>query len=147
MAHAALPRLLPMILHRGRYTGLFWAVIRNQLQAFTTVKKLPSKEELRAALENETQRFLQKGGEVESVPQGISGKDPLAAPLYLTRRLFVEPRAERTLVPEVVAAIEQRRRALLKRNLGPKRSRRPQPRRKTLYDDFGEPLRRVWVEE
>ncbi|MDO8862843.1 hypothetical protein Q6D67_14120 [Haliea sp. E1-2-M8] len=111
------------------------------------MKKLPSKAELRAALENETQRFLQKGGEVESVPQGISGKDPLAAPLYLTRRLFLEPRVERTLVPEVVAAIEQRRKALLKRNPGPRRSRRPQPRRKTVYDDFGEPLRRVWVED
>ncbi|MEQ9463867.1 MAG: hypothetical protein RJQ10_09405 [Haliea sp.] len=111
------------------------------------MKKPPSKAELREALENETRRFLQKGGEVESVPQGISGKDPLDAPLYLTRRLFLEPRAERTLVPEVVAAIEQRRKALLKRNPGPKRSRRPQPRRKTLYDDFGEPLRRVWVED
>ncbi|MEQ8803748.1 MAG: hypothetical protein RLP45_17065 [Haliea sp.] len=120
---------------------------QDYLQALDTVKKLPSKEELRAALENETQRFLQKGGEVESVPQGISGKDPLAAPLYLTRRLFLEPRAERTLVPEVVAAIEKRRKAMVKRTAGPKRSRRPQPRRKTLYDDFGEPLRRVWVED
>jgi hypothetical protein len=111
------------------------------------VKKLPSKAELRAALDNEIQRFLQQGGEVEAVPQGLSGKDPLAAPLYLTRRLFLEPRVERTLVPEVVAAIEQRRRALLKRNPGPKSKRRPQPRRKILYDDFGEPLRRVWVED
>jgi hypothetical protein len=136
-----------MNLRRGRYTGLFWAIGRDDLQVFTTVKKLPSKAELRAALDNEIQRFLQQGGEVEAVPQGISGKDPLAAPLYLTRRLFLEPRVERTLVPEVVAAIEQRRKALLKRNPGPKRSRRPQPRRKTLYDDFGEPLRRVWVED
>jgi hypothetical protein len=136
-----------MNLRRGRYTGLFWAIGRDDLQVFTTVKKLPSKAELRAALDNEIQRFLQQGGEVEAVPQGISGKDPLAAPLYLTRRLFLEPRVERTLVPEVVAAIEQRRKAMLKRNPGPKRSRRPQPRRKTLYDDFGEPLRRVWVED
>lgn len=136
-----------MNLRRGRYTGLFWAIGRDDLQVFTTVKKLPSKAELRAALDNEIQHFLQQGGEVEAVPQGMSGKDPLAAPLYLTRRLFLEPRVERTLVPEVVAAIEQRRKALLKRNPGPKRSRRPQPRRKTLYDDFGEPLRRVWVED
>lgn len=136
-----------MILNRERYTDAFWVNGRDDLQAYTGVKKLPSKAELRAALEHETQRFLKTGGEVEAVPQGISGKDPLAAPLYLTRRLFLEPRAERTLVPEVVAAIEQRRKSMLKRNPGPKRSRRPQPRRKTLYDDFGEPLRRVWVEE
>ncbi|MDP5064969.1 MAG: hypothetical protein NWQ24_09850, partial [Haliea sp.] len=79
------------------------------------VKKLPDKSDMRADLERETQLFLQDGGEVKSVPTGISGKDPLAPPLYLTRRLFAEPRAERTPIPEVVAAIEARRKALVKR--------------------------------
>lgn len=114
------------------------------------MKKLETKAELRAALERETSRFLARGGEVEAVPQGTSGKDPLAAPLYLTRRLFLEPRSERTLVPEVVAAIEARRRALLKRggtSAKTRNKRRNLPRRKVVYDDFGEPLRRIWVEE
>jgi hypothetical protein len=51
------------------------------------------------------------------------------------------------LVPEVVAAIEERRKAMLKRTPQRKRSRLPKTRKKTIYDDFGEPLRRVWIED
>ncbi len=111
------------------------------------MKKPVTKEDIRADLEQETERFLSRGGRVENIPRGKSGKDPLDAPLFLSRRLFIEPRAERTLVPEVVAAIEERRKAMLKRTPQRKRSRLPQPRKKIIYDDFGEPLRRVWVEE
>jgi hypothetical protein len=106
-----------------------------------------SKQELRAELERATDRFLRRGGRVEEVPQGVSGKDPGDPPLFLNRRLFIEPRGQRTLVPEVVAAIEARRKEKLRRNRGPKRKRLPEPRRKVIYDDFGEPLRRVWVDD
>lgn len=111
------------------------------------MKKPVSKADLRADLERETARFLNKGGEVESVPRGLSGNTSDGPPAFHGRQLFVEPRAERTLVPEVVAAIEARRKAMLKRSPTPKRSRLPRPRRKTIYDDFGEPLRRVWIED
>lgn len=120
---------------------------RATQQAQPMVKKLPDKADLRADLDRETRRFLQEGGEVKSVPSGVSGKDPLAPPLYLTRRLFSEPRAERTLIPEVVAAIEERRKALQNKRPATKTANRPRPRRKTLYDDFGEPLRQIWVDE
>ena len=111
------------------------------------MKKPVSKDDLRADLEQQTQRFLSGGGSVEDVPRGKSGNDPLTAPVFLSRQLFLEPRAERTLVPEVVAAIEERRKAMLKRTPQRKRSRLPRPRKKVIYDDFGEPLRRVWVED
>jgi hypothetical protein len=111
------------------------------------VKKPVSKADLRADLERATEAFLKDGGKVESVPQGTSGTPIGSPPPYFTRRLFVEPRPNRTLVPEVVAAIEERRKALLKRSPPQKRSRLPRKRRKTIYDDFGEPLRRVWVED
>lgn len=111
------------------------------------VKKPESKADIRAQLERETERFLKRGGEVDSIPRGISGKDPGDPPVFLNRSLFVEPRATRTLVPEVVAAIEARRQEKLKRRPTRKRSRLPQPRRKIIYDDFGEPLRKVWIEE
>ncbi|TDG13677.1 hypothetical protein E2F43_09145 [Seongchinamella unica] len=111
------------------------------------MKKPISKDEIRAELERETERFLKRGGQVENVPRGLSGKDPGDPPLFLNRRLFIEPKASRTLVPEVVAAIEARRQERFKRKPGRKRSRLPQPRRKIIYDDFGEPLRKVWVEE
>jgi len=111
------------------------------------LKKPPSKADIRDELQQETERFLQRGGHVENIPQGISGKDPGDAPLFLNRRLFLEPRTPRTLVPEVVAAIEARRKERFVRKPQRKRSRLPQPRRKTIYDDFGEPLRKVWVDE
>lgn len=111
------------------------------------MKKPVSKEQLRADLQRQTRQFLERGGRVEQVPTGLSGKNPGEPPLYLNRRLFLEPRQPRTLVPEIVAALEERRRQRLKRSPARKRSRLPQPRRKTIYDDFGEPLRRVWVEE
>ena len=110
------------------------------------MKKPVSKSDIRDELQQETERFLQQGGQVESIPRGISGKDPGDAPLFLNRRLFVEPRTKRTPVPEVVAAIEARRKEKFMRKPQRKRSRLP-PKRKTIYDDFGEPLRRVWVEE
>lgn len=111
------------------------------------MKKPVSKAEIRAELERETARFLERGGHVENVPQGLSGKDPGAPPLFLNRRLFIEPKTSRTLVPEVVAAIEARRQQRFKRKPERKRSRLPQPRRKIIYDDFGEPLRKVWVDD
>ncbi|WP_347136807.1 hypothetical protein [Parahaliea mediterranea] len=106
-----------------------------------------SKADLRADLERATEAFLQEGGQVEAIPRGTSGTDPQSPPDYLTRRLFVEPRTTRTLVPEVVATIEERRKALSKRNTKPRRGPLSRPRRKTIYDDFGEPLRRVWIED
>lgn len=111
------------------------------------MKKPLNKNDLRAELERETERFLKRGGEVERVPQGLSGQDDTGRPLYPTRRLFLEPPTQRTFLPEVVAAIEERRKAMLKRTPKRKRSRLPQPRRKIIYDDFGEPLRRVWTDD
>ena len=102
---------------------------------------------MRAELQRETERFLRQGGEVEEIPRGVSGKNPGDPPLFLNRRLFIEPPIPRTPIPEVVAAIEARRRLKLRRGPVRKRSRLPQPRRKVIYDDFGEPLRKVWVEE
>jgi hypothetical protein len=110
------------------------------------LKKLVSKADIRDELLQETERFLEQGGNVNKIPQGISGKDPGDPPLFLNRRLFVEPKSARTPIPEVVAAIEARRREKFRRK--PQHKRRPPPaRRKIIYDDFGEPLRRIWLEE
>jgi hypothetical protein len=111
------------------------------------LKKQVSKDDIRQELQREMDNFLEQGGSVENIAQGISGKNPGDPPLYLNRRLFVEPKAKRTHIPEVVAAIEARRKAKVQRTPKPKRSRSPQPRRKIIYDDFGEPLRKVWVDE
>ena len=112
------------------------------------VKKLPSKAEQRAALEQETRRYLKSGGKVQEIPSGVSGTDPTKAQAFYSGALFTQPRGSRTVLPEVVAAIESRRGQLkIKRRQTPKRSRLPTPRRKVIYDDFGEPIRKVWVDE
>ncbi|MEM0955072.1 MAG: hypothetical protein AAGI24_13100 [Pseudomonadota bacterium] len=112
------------------------------------VKKLPTKAELRAELEQETRRYLDKGGAVQEIPRGTSGSDAGNPINFRSSSLFNDPPSTRTLVPEVVAAIESRRNQL-KRNKRavPKRSQLRRPRRKTVYDDFGEPIRKVWVED
>jgi hypothetical protein len=112
------------------------------------VKKLPTKSDLRAQLEQQTTSYLDRGGEVSEVPRGTSGTDPLhPTRAFQGSGLFTEPRSKRTFVPEVVAAIEGRRKDRLKSRAVQKRTRLPQLRRKVLYDDFGEPIRKVWVDE
>ncbi|MBE9539939.1 MAG: hypothetical protein IMF06_12700 [Proteobacteria bacterium] len=111
------------------------------------MKKIITKADIRAHLEREMTRFLDKGGRVEEIPRGLSGHENGQSMMLPSRRLFIEPSLERTPIPEVVAAIEARRKSALKRTPAPKRNRRPQRRQKTIYDDFGEPLRRVWVDD
>lgn len=111
------------------------------------MKKPVSKADERARLQQEMEGFLNRGGEVERVPTGVSGKDPGDPPLYLNRRLFVEPPLPRTPIPEVIAAIEARRALKPRRGQVRNTSRLPKAKRKIIYDDFGEPLRKVWVDE
>jgi SutA RNAP-binding domain len=126
-----------------RAVGCFTKISERTHRA---LKKVVSKADIRDELLQETQRFLNDGGRVTEIPRGISGREPGDPALFLNRQLFSEPRSTRTPVPEVVAAIEARR--LEKYSRKPRRQRRlPQPRRKVIYDDFGEPLRRVWSEE
>jgi len=89
-------------------------------------------------------KFLDRGGCVEEIPRGISGRDANQSMMPPSRSLFIEPTTPRTPIPEVVAAIEARRASKPKPATRPKRAQRY---RKTLYDDFGEPLRKVWVDE
>ena len=107
------------------------------------MKKPVSKEDLRAELEDAMGRFLEGGGEIEQVPQGVSGREGDAPPKHGTRDLFIEPKATRTQIPEVIAALDARRRPPKR---PPQRAARG-PRRKLIYDDYGEPLRHVWVED
>lgn len=105
------------------------------------MEKPESKAQIRTQIARQIDDYLNKGGAVEAVPRGISGRDDTAA-LPLSRVFFEGPKAQRTLVPEIVAALESRR---LKPTITKSKPR--QPRKKIIYDDFGEPLRWVWVDE
>jgi len=111
------------------------------------VKKPVSKNDIRKAMKQDVEQFLRDGGEVNAIPTGLSGHDAMASSPFTSKRLFLEPSVKRTLVPEVVATIEARRKDMLKRTPARKRTRLPTPRKKVIYDDFGEPIRKIWVEE
>jgi hypothetical protein len=108
-------------------------------------RKRHSKAELRRELEQATRQFLHGGGSVTKVPSGTSAWVPGGRPPP-SQPLFTQPRAERTPLDDVVAALEERR-AQKRSRSAVKRTRKPTPKRKTIYDDFGEPLRRVWTDD
>ena len=110
-----------------------------------TVKPQSSKAELRSEIEEQVSDYLRRGGAVETVSRGVSGRDSHDGPLPGFSGFSPRPREQRTYLPEVVAAIEARKR----RPKPPEHARNRKPRlvRRAIYDDFGEPIRWEWVEE
>lgn len=104
------------------------------------MKKIPTKADLRAELQRQIDRYTQKGGEIQKIPSGVSGREnPLEG---IKTPLFNDTKTDRTPVPEVVAALDARK---------SKKSSQTPPEKtalkeKIIYDDFGEPLRKIWVE-
>ena len=107
------------------------------------MKKPPSKTDLRERLERQTAAFLSSGGKVKEFRTGESAYDrtetPPPAPLFETGALSAP-------LTDVIAALDARRAAKRVRTKVV-RQRTPKRRRQVVYDDFGEPLRVVWVEE
>jgi len=104
------------------------------------------KQSLRQELEQATQRFLKEGGVVRDVPPGTSAFDERTRPAP-ARPIFSEPANPRTPVSDVVARLDARREAMKRKRAPQRRARGRRARRKVIYDDFGEPLRHVWVED
>jgi len=104
-------------------------------------KKPPDKSQLRRELQQQIQDYLTHGGEIHKIPRGVSGRDnPLEG---LPMAFFNQPKAERTPIPEVVAALDARRQKKSKSG----KTTSGKPKEKIIYDDFGEPIRKIWVEE
>lgn len=107
------------------------------------MKKLPTKADIRDEMQKQIDDFLQRGGEVKNIAPGISGRHPGDGPLRGNNTVF-EPRAEeRTFVPEVVAALEERSKQLRNPTPAPKKNH-SKPKKVPVYDDFGEILRWEW---
>lgn len=101
----------------------------------------PDKAQLRNEIDLKVREFVDRGGVISQVNQGETG---LGRSCSLNPSGFVgRPRDNRTPVTEIVASIETRRNA----KPGSSYQRPKRPRKKMLFDDFGEPLRWVWVEE
>ena len=111
----------------------------------TLIKKPPSKQELSESLAQDIQRYLKKGKNIHQVPKGVSSRDGMTYPLKPETWQMQKSSQERTYIPEVVDALEKRRTTEKPASRSKPKSSRP--RKRLIYDDFGEPLRWVWVED
>ena len=102
-----------------------------------------SKKSLRRELRKKTEEFLDKGGEIKKCQLGETG-EPADQPRAKSVFVSPSPIKSRTYVNDMVARIDERKRKKSTKKLSkaPKR-----PTKKVIYDDFGEPLREVWVDE
>lgn len=100
-----------------------------------------TKADLRRELDRQIDAFVREGGTVNEIPRGLSGRNPQEGMLPETPIISDKPREERTYLNDVVAGIEARRKTQL-----PEKKKSRRPRKKYIYDDFGEPIRWVWEE-
>ncbi len=109
------------------------------------MKKIITKAQIRQEMDEQISAYLKQGGDVEQVPRGLSGRNPGDPPIK-PNSFFAQPKESRTYLTDVVATLESRR----EQKTPPKKStanRQPRMRKKIIYDDFGEALRWIWVEE
>lgn len=102
-----------------------------------------SKHSMRNELRKKTEEFLKLGGEIKQHNQGETG-EPADKPR--ARSVFVsgEPRQTRTYINDVVNALDSRK----KKKTPPKPIKvSKRPKKKIIYDDFGEAVREVWTDE
>jgi hypothetical protein len=109
------------------------------------INKPKTKHQLRKEIERQTQNFLGAGQQVAEIPKGVSSRDEAATPLRPEKWHMEKSSADRTYVPEVIEALDQRKQNKTAVKTTPKRVKKP--RKRLIYDDFGEPLRWVWVDE
>jgi len=103
-----------------------------------------SKKSIREDILAKTQEYLSNGGSIEKISLGESGQNTNEPRV---RRVFeIEESSEsKTFLTDVVAAFDARKVKTTKtKPLTQNNSRRY---KKLIYDDFGEPLREVWVDE
>ncbi len=104
------------------------------------IKPTKTRRQLHQELEEQVRQYLDSGGQVNEVPRGMSGRMDANGPLVA---LFEgNSHEDRTPLPDVVAAIEAR-----KKPASPTKPKKSKPRKKVILDDFGQPLRWEWVEE
>lgn len=105
--------------------------------------KKKTRSEIRAELMKDLEAFVEKGGKVQDIERGISGRiDPSKS---LTANAPFAPKQERTAIDDVVKGLDQRKQDQKDKGRNSSKTRRRSgPRKKLLRDDFGEPIRWVW---
>ena len=106
------------------------------------IKPKTTKKDTRKELESLVDQFIKARGEIQQVDMGESG---LVDGKYNTSYIgFNEPKQDRTPLNHVVAALQQKKSS----NTSPPMQVqiKKKPKKKIIYDDFGDPLRWVWEE-
>ena len=100
------------------------------------------KSEIRSELNQQMTTFLAAGGNIETVCQGASAYNdgiPKAATFIIN-----EPRKIRTSVNEATAALAARKATQKSHHVSKSINRTLRNGPRIIYDDFGEPIRKVW---
>lgn len=103
------------------------------------MKPTKTRRELHQEMQEQIDQFLAAGGAVNEVARGVSGRPYAHSPLVAI--FDGSSGGERTPIPDVVAAIEARKHPVTP---APRTKR---PKKRIIYDDFGQPLRWEWIEE
>ena len=101
------------------------------------MKPIKTKNQIRDEINQQVEEFLQSGGKVNVVKQGVSGNEDNSN-LFKQAASF-GPKQDRTPVTEVIKRLEERKAGSQTHRQGNKK-----PKKVLVTDDFGEPLRWVW---
>lgn len=104
------------------------------------MNKRPTKREIRQQMNNEVDQYLNKGGEVREFQRGESGL--INGKLNDRSSGFEQGKQKRTPLIDELKAVDERKKPA--GSTTPVKSSRP--KKKIIYDDFGEPIREVWIE-
>jgi hypothetical protein len=103
------------------------------------MNKRPTKREIRQQMNNEVDQYLTKGGEVREFQRGESGL--VNGKIDDRSSGFEQGKQQRTPLLDELKAVDDRKKPA---NGTPLKNNRP--RKKIIYDDFGEAVREIWIE-
>lgn len=103
------------------------------------MNKRPTKREIRQQMNIEVDQYLNEGGEVREFQRGESGL--VNGKINDRSRGFEQGKQTRTPLLDELKAIDER-----KKPASPTTAKSSRPKKKIIYDDFGEPIREVWIE-
>ena len=103
------------------------------------IQKLKTKKEVREEMEREISQYLNGGGAIDEIQQGISGRENNSN-LNHTLPFIEGEKKTRTPLTDEVKSLDERKKK--KKLISSQTTHRPKKR--IIYDDFGEPIREVW---
>lgn len=104
------------------------------------MNKRLTKRQIHQQMKQEIAQFLDEGGEVHEFQNGESGL--VNGKIDNRSNGFEQGKQQRTPLNQVLNALDERK----KTDTTPVTKAPRRPYKKIIYDDFGEPIREVWIE-